>query len=150
MKNILLALDVNHFRAEVVDYTLGIAKAMKAKIWALHVVPDLNVFIGYDDGPDYIRLDLAKEIRAEHRFLQSLAALVRQHEVEADALLVNGEIVQCIISESKKLKVDLIVTGVNKHGFLTNMIGGNTALEIIKRSTIPLLCYPFQEVESVD
>ncbi len=142
MKKILLALDLDNFNADLVAYTLEMAKALEAKVFLLHVAANLDAFIGFDEGPEYIRLDLAKELREEHRFLQRIAAEVKNYGVDAEALLINGDVAPSILEQAASVDASLLVLGMNEHGFFSNVFGGNTALEVLKEARIPVLCYP--------
>lgn len=142
MKNVVLAIDVENFDEGLLGFTLDMCSRYGAKLWVIHVAPYPSTFIGFEDGPEYIRVSVAEDLRKEHRFLQALAERVSDKKVEAQALMISGEIVDSLIGQSEKIGADLVVTGVNRHGFLANALGGNTALEIIKRSKVPVLAYP--------
>lgn len=142
MKNIFLALNLEHYDERLVNYALDVASRYQAKLWIVHVAPYPSSFLGLEHGPEFVRLSIAEELRGEHRLLQELASSVQAKGVEAVALLIKGEIVESLLAQSEKIKADLIITGLNRHNFLSNTLGGNTALEILKRSKVPVLCYP--------
>lgn len=142
MKSILLALDVENFSEAFISFAVDTARCFNAKVWIIHVAPYPGTFLGYEDGPEYVRLSVAEELREEHRFLQKLADRFLEEKIEAEALLIGGEIVKSVIQQADKLKADMIMIGVNRHGFIANALGGNTALEVIKRSAAPVACFP--------
>jgi nucleotide-binding universal stress UspA family protein len=142
MKNVVLALDVENFDEGLLGFALDLCICFGAKLWVIHVAPYPSTFIGYEDGPEYIRVSVAEDLRKEHRFLQKLAKQVSAKNVDAQALLISGEIVESLMGQVEKIGADLVLTGVHKHGFLANALGGNTALEIIKRSKVPVITYP--------
>ncbi|MCA1752322.1 MAG: universal stress protein [Cryomorphaceae bacterium] len=145
MKNVLLTIDVENFDESLVAFALDLCRRYEAKLWIIHVVPSSDDhYIPYDVGPEYMRVSMAEELRKEHRLLQKLADRVSGEKVDAEALLIGGEIVDGIIDQSVSVKADLVITGVNEHGFLANALGGNTALEIIKRSEVPVLTFPLE------
>lgn len=144
MKSILLALDVENFDEKLMSATLDLCRHYEAKLWIIHVAAYPSSFLGLEDGPEYIRLSVAEDLREEHRFLQGLSRRISGEHVPAEALLVGGEIVATITEQAEKLGVGMIITGVNRHGFIANALGGNTALEIIKRSKVPVLSIPLR------
>lgn len=126
----------------MVDYVLRLAKPLAAKIWVLYVVPNIDVFIGYEQGPAFIRKDLAGEMKKEHAFLQKIALEVRKSGVDAEAIVVEGEIIEGILEKAAELKADMIVCGQSDHGFLATAFGANTGFELLKRSEVPVLVFP--------
>jgi len=142
MESILLALDVENFDEKQVSYALELCRRYEAKLWIIHVAPYPPSYLGNEDGPEYIRLSVDEDLLDEHRFLKRLAKRISGEQIEVEALLAGGEIVDTIIEQVEKLKVGMIVTGVHHHGFISNALGGNTALEIIKRSAVPVISIP--------
>lgn len=140
----MLALDVENFAEDFITFALDTARRFEAKLWIIHVAPYPRTLMGAEDGPKYIQLSVAEDLRDEHRFLEKLIERFHGERVEAEALLIGGEIVATVIEQSAELDVDMIITGVNRHGFIANALGGNTALEIIKRSKVPVVCFPAQ------
>lgn len=49
-----------------------------------------------------------------------------------------------IIQESKKLNIDLIITGHHKHNFLYNAFVGSVTRNIIELSKTPILIVPYE------
>jgi len=145
MKNVMLPLDVENFDETLTAFALDLCRRYRAKLWIIHVVPfSDDHYLSYEVGPKYMRVSMAEELREEHRLLQKLAGRMEGEKVEAEALLIGGEIVDGIIEQSDRVEADLVITGFNDHGFLTNAFGGNTAFEIIKRSKVPVLTFPLE------
>lgn len=142
MKNIFLALDVERYDERLVVFTLDLCKRYSAKLWIVHVSPYSSEFLNQAEEPDYIRFGLEEDLREEHRFLQNLALRMQGENLQAVALVVGGEIVNALLTEASKIGADLIITGVHQHGPIANVLGGNTAVALLKKTKIPLLCYP--------
>ncbi len=142
MKNIFLALDLERFDERLLNYALEMSSRYQAKLYIVHVAPYPSSLSGLEDSPEFVRLSIAEELRGEHRFLNELATRVKEQGVEAVALLIKGEIVKSLLAQAESIKAELIITGINRHSFVSNTLGGNTALEILKRSKVPVLCYP--------
>jgi nucleotide-binding universal stress UspA family protein len=142
--SILLALDVENFDEKLVLPSLDLCRLYGAKLWIIHVAPFPSEYLGKKDGPEYVRLAVAEELEHEYSFLEGISQRIAGENVEAEALLAGGEIVATIIEQAAKLDVGMIITGVNRHGFIANALGGNTALEIIKRSNVPVMSIPLK------
>lgn len=140
--NILVTVDFGDKDKAVLAEALLVAEKFKAKAWILHIaMPDPD-FVGYDVGPQYIRDIRAKDLRKEHKTLKKYADNFVKSGVKAEGLLVQGPTIETILDEAKKLKIDLIVTGVHKHGFWFRLLNENTPAELAAQSKTPLLLVP--------
>ena len=142
MKNIFLALDFEEKSGQLIEHAMQLAKRFESKVWIVHIAAPDPDFVGYEVGPQYIRDTRAKELRAEHRFLQIIAKDFEEIGIEAEGLLIQGPTVEMILEEAKNLNSDLINTGSHDHGFLHNALYGNTAQKLLNKSKIPLLVVP--------
>lgn len=142
MKNILVGIDFHDYSETLINKALELAKPFNSKIWLLHVAAPDPDFIGYEVGPQYIRDERAKTLNKEHSKLWDYTLFVRQQGIEAEGLLIQGGTLSTIIDESKKLNIDLIVSGYHDHNFLYNAFFGNTSLSLIKKTNIPILVIP--------
>lgn len=145
MKNILVTIDFDETEAFLVDKAFEQANSFGAKVWLIHVsAPDPD-FVGYDVGPQSIRDQRAEKLRKEHRLLQGYAKSLKEKNIEAEALLIQGSTIEMIIEESKKLDIDLIITSHREHGFLYKALLGSVSSQIIKKSRIPVLIVPVDQ-----
>jgi nucleotide-binding universal stress UspA family protein len=151
MKNILVAVEMTNdefsdqFNIDdnkVLEKALELAKAFDSKLWLLHIAAPDPEFVGYDVGPQYIRDFRAKDLRNEHKQLQAYADNFIKQGIDAEGLLIQGMTIEMIIEESKKLNIDLIITGHHDHNFLYKAIVGSVSSAIIKQSKIPVLIVP--------
>jgi nucleotide-binding universal stress UspA family protein len=142
MKNILVAVEMTDEESKVLDKAFEFAKAFNSKLWLLHIATPDPDFIGYEVGPQYIRDFRAKDLRNEHRQLQEYADNFINKGVEAEGLLIQGITIEMIMAESKKLNIDLIITGHHDHNFLYKAFVGSVSSAIIKKSKIPVLMVP--------
>tara|TARA_R110000868_G_scaffold374391_1_gene638892 strand:+ start:417 stop:851 length:435 start_codon:yes stop_codon:yes gene_type:complete len=144
MKNILVTIDFNEKIDLLIDKAFELAKPLGSKVWLMHIAAPEPDFVGYDVGPQYIRDFRAKELRKEHQLLQEYADKLMKKGVDAEGLLVQGATTEMIISESKKLNVDLIIAGHHDHGFLYKAFVGSVSSQIIKKAKIPVLIVPVE------
>jgi len=145
MKKILLAVDNEDGTNELLDYAGKMASVYGATLYILHIARPDPEFVGYDVGPEYIRLDAARQYRDEHRWVQELAKQLASKNIDARALLVQGYISEEILKQSEDIDADLVICGSHKNGFFYNLFMENTAVELSKKSKRPLLFYPMPD-----
>ena len=108
MKNILVAIDdceVTTIASPIMERTLELACAFSSKVWILHIVPHPGQPV-FNVDEKLLRGEVAAEYRHEHEFLQQLAQCLRDRDVNATALLVEGPIIRTILKESDRLDID--------------------------------------------
>lgn len=142
MKNILVALDMKSTDAILLDQAASLAHKCGSRIWMVHVASPDPDFVGFEMGPKYIRDFVADELRTEHRQLQAYAEDLQHKSLEAEGLLIQGPTIEMIEGEVKKLNIDLLILGSHKHGFLYETFVGNTAFQIIREVSIPVMIIP--------
>ena len=142
MKNILVAMDFDKNEKSLIDKAFQLAKSFDSKIWLMHIAAPDPDYVGFEVGPQHVRDNRGEELRKERRKLQNYATKLKQEGVNAVGMLIQGATIEKILEESKKLNVDLIIAGHNKHGFFYNAFVGSVSSKIIKRSKIPVLLVP--------
>ncbi len=142
---ILVAVDLSEATARVIQVTEYLAKATSGDVRLLHVAEAEPDFVGYDAGPEVVRDQVAKEFRDEHRGVQAHADALREAGVEAKALLIQGPIVETVLSEAKRFGADLLIVG--SHGFsaLYDLLVGSSSRGILKDTEIPVLVVPIRD-----
>ncbi len=145
MKNILVTVDFDIHTDILLDQAMDLARAFDSKIWLMHIASPDPEFVGYGVGPQYIRDFRASELRDEHIFLHKKSKEIKLQGIESEGLLIQGPTIEMIISESKKLSIDLIIAGHHDHGFLYNAFVGSVSSELIKQSKIPVLIIPLED-----
>ena len=143
MKNILVGIDFHKKTEMLVNKALELAKHFGAKIWLLHAAAPDPEFVGYEVGPQYIRNGRAQELKNENKLLLKYVNQLKEKGVDAEGLLIQGTVIDVIVDEAKKLKIDLIIFGHHEHSFLYKTFFGSMSSEIIRKSDIPVLVVPF-------
>lgn len=144
MKNILVTINFEKNEKLLIDKAFQLAESFNSKLWLIHIAAPDPDFVGYEVGPQYIKDFRATELRKEHKLLQEYSNGLKAKGVDSEGLLIQGATIEMIIEESKKLKIDLIITGHHKHGFFYNEFVGSVSSQIIKKSKIPVLIIPFE------
>lgn len=146
MKNLLITLELEdqEHADQMLTHSISLAKAYSAKCWLIHIADPDPEFVGYSTGPQYIRDEIADELRAEHRQVQRFADKLRAEGIEADGLLIQGPTEEMILDEIKKLDIDLLVIGNKKRGFLQELFVSSVTNDLIKNVNIPVFLVPLQ------
>jgi nucleotide-binding universal stress UspA family protein len=159
MKQLLVAVDLTDQADLLVDEAARLAKALRTKLWVLHVMPseiqamllETSPFTDYTDGfggmPGDIQLarDLnAEEIKREHTQLLSISARLRNEGVEAQAILLRGSPARIIAAKAEELNADIIILGSRHHGRLHKTLLGSVSEYVMHhtRSNIMLVPMP--------
>ncbi len=139
IKHVLWATDFSEESREALAYADFFAKTFKAKLTALHVVPDFSPVL-YESWPD-AEADLAGKIEAG-----KISARVKlEHMCETggvcpDKIIVTeGSAAKVILSTAKKEGADLIVVGRRGvSGQELNLIGSVTH-RVLRGARVPVL-----------
>lgn len=145
MKNILVAVDLKSSDQVLINQVTVLAEKFNATVWIIHIAAPNPDFVGYGVGPLYIREMRAEELRKEHQQLQAMANQLQQRSIHAEALLIQGPTVEMLKTEVKKLKIDLLIMGSHKHGFMYEAWIGHTSVKVIKEIPIPVMIVPLPE-----
>jgi nucleotide-binding universal stress UspA family protein len=147
MKNILIPLELNGSKLEgrIIETAISYAKILNAKCWVVHIAAPEPDFVGYEVGPQYIRDELAEDLREEHREVQTVANLFKEHKIACQGLLIQGATKEMIEIEIEKLKIDLLILGNKKHGFFDVFFEGSVSEALVDEVNIPILLIPDNE-----
>ncbi len=138
----LLAVDSNSGTEALLEWSTGLAQALEAKVWVVHIAAPGPSFVSLGSGPQYIRDARADELREEHRMVQAIADELSSRDIEAEGLLIKGPTAKMIVEEAAKLKAGLIILGRHEKSFLRRLMMGETSEELMRQSRIPLLVVP--------
>jgi nucleotide-binding universal stress UspA family protein len=139
IKNVLWATDFSEESKEALAYASFFAKAFKAKLVALHVVPDFAPAL-YEAWPE-AQAELAGKIENSKIGARiKLEHLCEKQGVCADKIIVTeGEAAKVILKTAKKESAGLIVVGrKGVSGHEQNLIGSVTH-RILRGSRVPVL-----------
>jgi len=147
VKNLLVAIDdceATTIASPIIERTLELALAFSSKVWILHIVPHPNQPI-FNVDSKILRGVVAAEFHREHELLQHLAQCLRDRNIDATALLVEGPIIRTILKESDRLDIDLIVLGCHRHGLLYGALIEVTEEGLLSKCARPIMFVPILE-----
>jgi nucleotide-binding universal stress UspA family protein len=144
MKTILVAIENIEDTTQaslVIERTMELAHSFSSKVWLLHVVPHLGT-TPFTVPREVLRDEAASELHHEHKRMQHLAGILRDRDIDATALLVEGVTVKTILEEADRLDADLIVVGSHSHGLLYRALLDGAGERLLNESTRPILFVP--------
>ena len=146
MKNILVVVDcceTTTIASPLMKRSLELASAFSSKLWVLHIVPHSHQ-TPFNVDSKILRREAADEFRHEHDFLHHLAQCLRDRDIDATALLVQGAVVNTILKESERLEIDLIVLGCQRHSLLYGALMDVTEEGLLSKCAYPIMFVPME------
>jgi len=146
MKNILIPIEFDNIAQKLIDTGIELAEKFHSKIWLIHIAAPEPDFVQYTSGkgPNNEREARASALKKERKLIQKYADDLNKKGITTTALMVQGQTIETIMEKVEALKVDLIITGNNKHGFIYKLFIESVSEEIIKKSKIPVLLVPLE------
>lgn len=142
MKNILTPVDLKAETGHVLDQAKSLAQALGAKLWVLHVAAPEPDFVGYEQGPQYIRDIRAGTLRGERGELQQITSGLTAQGIAAQPLLVMGPTAETILGEAERLDVDLIIMGTHGRRGLAKAFMGSTCDDVLRANRFKVFVVP--------
>jgi nucleotide-binding universal stress UspA family protein len=134
MPLILVAVDGHPHSKRIVDFAIGVAKAMSAKILLSFVITE-SAPEGYH-GDDFNKDEFDREVGP-------LADRIRRAEVECEELWGAGDPKKLIVKTAESRRADMIVVGMHPlHSLGKIRALGDTSRAIIENSKVPVLVIP--------
>lgn len=143
MKNILVAINHERNAPVLIAKAEEFAKSFNSKIWILHVnEPDPDSFIGLEAGPQYAQDKRVAKRKKEAELVRQLEKELKEKNVDATGVVIEGPTEKMIKKEVKKLNIDLLIAGHHKRNFFYQLFTGNIEQELIEDLNIPVLLIP--------
>ncbi len=143
MKKILVAINVEKNADRLIAKAEEIAKAFGSKIWILHVSePDPDDFLGLEAGPQFAQDKRVENRKREGALVQRLAESLREKNIEAQGVQLEGSTAKMIKTEVQEIKADLVIAGHHKRNFFYQMFVGSVEQDLIDDLKVPVLLVP--------
>jgi len=143
---LLAAVDLSRASGYVIEAVHRVAMATDAEVYLLHVVIPLPSIAGPEFHPVMEPQELSQRYLEEQEQLDELVNQLSQAEVNATALIVQGDPVKTILSEARRLDAELIVAGSHGHGLLFDAVVGSVSAGLLRKSTLPVLIVPVRDL----
>ena len=142
MKTILVPVDFSDTTTPVLAEAQMLAQALGAELVLLKVAEPEPDFVGFEPGPQTVRMAVAHDFRAEHSRLEDLKAVAEAGGLKATAMHVQGPIVDKILDQAKERGAVMIVMGSHGHGALYELLVGSITQGVLKGAKCPVVVVP--------
>lgn len=139
LHSILVATDLSGPAQQAAGRAARIARAAGARLRLVHVVSagvaaQLQQLVGLGSALE------GKLFEATSQELRAFAdALAAEHELQVDAAVAQGSVVDEVTRAAAQADADLVALGARGSGFLRHMMLGSTAERLLRKSTRPML-----------
>jgi nucleotide-binding universal stress UspA family protein len=139
--NILVATDLSAPARGVFAYGAALARALTARLTALHVVP---VYIPYNDGSGFAApIAVGPFVKRQHQeALRDLATPPGSDLPLADAVVLEGDPAEEILAYARENAVDLMILGTHARHSLERFFVGSVTERVTRAATCPTLVVP--------
>jgi nucleotide-binding universal stress UspA family protein len=143
-RHILIPTDGSPLSARGIRAGVRLARALRARVSGVHVIPP-RPFAGYDENtPLYAGLSPADWQRHHDKAAHEALALVEREARAAKVRCASGIVQDAqawngILRFARSKKCDAIVIGSHGRGALGGLILGNETQHVLARSKIPVL-----------
>lgn len=146
MKKILVAINHEKNAERLIAKAEEIAKAFGSKIWILHVSePDPDDFLGLEAGPQYAQDKRVEKRKKEGALVKNLAEGLRERNIEAEGVQLEGSTAKMIKAEVEQIQADLVIAGHHKRNFFYQMFVGSIEQDLIDDLNVPVLLIPVKQ-----
>jgi nucleotide-binding universal stress UspA family protein len=145
MMKLLVAVDLSKASGYVIEAVHRVALATDAEVYVLHTILSLPGIAGPEFNPVTEHQELSERYLDERDQLNELVTQLVDADVNASALMAQGEPAKTILREAERLDAELIVIGSHGHGMMFDALVGSISAGILRKSTIPVLVVPVRE-----
>lgn len=142
-KHILLPTDGSKLSAKAVTRGIDLAKKSRARVTAVHVVPEFKLMV--DEGITMLSAALKKRFEEEGRaraqkMLDDIARQARARGVRCTTLCMASDLpYQQIIAAARKKKCDLILMASHGRRGLSSLLLGSETAKVLLHTKVPVL-----------
>ncbi|MFQ5721649.1 MAG: universal stress protein [Candidatus Aminicenantales bacterium] len=138
LKKVLWATDFSDEAQEALLYAKALAKAFKAKLVALHVVPDFSP--AFYDFASALKGEIARRVAAvKNEARKKLEAMANSEGISLDIIIQEGTPSKKVVEIAEREKADLIVIGKRGVSAIEKLFIGSVANQILRNSPVPIL-----------
>ncbi len=138
IKKILWATDFSRESLSALDYALFFKEKFEAKLYAIHVIPNLPPLI-YDDAFVDSREVELNFIRINKAAIRKIRAIEKRKNITFDDIIISdGSAYERIIENAEKHKIDMIFIGKKSHPLWERLLLGSTTNRLIHHCKKPI------------
>jgi universal stress protein A len=137
-QHILVPVDFSGHAEQALEYAIGLASKLSARLTLLHVIHVMP--LGIVDGGTALPPSYFQELEAEvQQELETYRQHMQQAGLEGTVMVVHGIPFQSIVDTAHDQKVDLIVMGTHGRTGLAHVFLGSVAEKVVRLAHCPVL-----------
>lgn len=138
IRKILWPTDFSDEAQDALLYADAFARAFKAKIIALHVVPDVSP--AFYDAAEAIRGEIAERVSVvKDKRKKKMENIEESKNMSFKILIQEGNAAKKIVETAEEEKADLIVMGKRGLSAIEKLFMGSVTNHVVRNSSVPLL-----------
>jgi nucleotide-binding universal stress UspA family protein len=138
LKHFLVPLDFSEYANLALEYAIGLANKLQARLTLLHVIHELP--IGAGDMATALPASYLEDLEAGvKQRMEAYRQQVQEAGLEVDLVIEHGVPFQRIVDVARQHYVDLIVTGTHGHTGLQHVLLGSVAEKVVRLAPCPVL-----------
>jgi nucleotide-binding universal stress UspA family protein len=134
-QRVLLCTDFSETSQAAQEAAVRLCQGRDVQLTAMHVSEYGPMAAVTDEGLDYILGLTAKE----HRALQAVTVQLRNHGIQVEPVMAEGNAASIILEEIKRREIDLAIIGTEAAKGLNRFVFGSTAEAIFRRAPCPVI-----------
>jgi nucleotide-binding universal stress UspA family protein len=142
ISTILVPVDFSDVTMKVVRMAAEMARAFGSRIVLLHVSEPEPEFVGFEPGPQSVRVGVARDFKMEHQRLEELKQTLTKEGRDVLALHIQGPLVEKVLSQAAEHGAGMIVMGSHGHGALYTLLVGSVTSGVLKSAACPVVVVP--------
>jgi len=137
-KTILVPIDFSDPSRHALDYAVGLAESLGAKVYVLHAYE--MPIVGLPDGVFVATSDMVcRIVEAANKALADACGRYKGRQVVISAVLKQGDPREVIVDMAKEAQADLVVLGTHGRRGIARALMGSVTESIIRISPVPVL-----------
>jgi universal stress protein A len=137
-QHILVPVDFSGYAEQALDYAIGLARKLPARLTLLHVIHMMPM--GIADGGVALPYSYFQDLEAEVRqSMETYRQRIQEAGLEGTVLVVHGVPFQSIVDIARDQHVDLIVIGTQGCTGLAHLFLGSVAEKVVRLAPCPVL-----------
>lgn len=144
LRTILVALDGSEFAEEALPFAEEIARAQRAKVFLLRVIPPQPLRRAAMQTRPLRRPGTApteEAVREAAEYLEAVAARVAARGLEVETGARKGPVVKSIVAVAREISADLVAMATHGRGGLGRAVGTSVASAVLRQVDVPVLLY---------
>ncbi|NPV47436.1 MAG: universal stress protein [Armatimonadetes bacterium] len=138
-ERLLLALDGSPPSEKAIPHAMALARAFKAELHVIRVVP-LAVSASHADGGPVAALStLTAEADEASAYLNSVAAQLSAEGLSVQTAVRSGDVADELLHQAAQMDADLIVMSTHGRSGVGRWVYGSVADRILRQAEIPVL-----------